>query len=112
MLIERDDFSSIRHPALAYWWSMIFFRKWTHPGSSPGQAFSGSCSRREPSQPSLDRVEHEGVNVLLTASRLLRHLVGVITALDHPQIDRRAHSSEHRRKLIRRAEGVARALHD
>jgi uncharacterized protein YjiS (DUF1127 family) len=23
-LPERDDFSSIRHPAFAYWWSMIF----------------------------------------------------------------------------------------
>src|SRR5262249_1157964 len=22
--LERDDFSSNRHPALAYWWSMIF----------------------------------------------------------------------------------------
>src|SRR6266576_7313758 len=26
-MLERDDFSSNRHPALAYWWSMIFFRK-------------------------------------------------------------------------------------
>src|SRR5262249_30760005 len=26
-LLERDDFSSNRHPALPYWWSMIFFRK-------------------------------------------------------------------------------------
>src|SRR5262249_41721643 len=25
--LERDDFSSNRHPALAFWWSMIFFRK-------------------------------------------------------------------------------------
>src|SRR5436190_3432431 len=25
--LERDDFSSNRHPAPAYWWSMIFFRK-------------------------------------------------------------------------------------
>src|SRR5437870_11292777 len=24
--LERDDFSSNRHPALAYWWSMIFIR--------------------------------------------------------------------------------------
>src|SRR5262249_11852209 len=24
---KRDDFSSNRHPALAIWWSMIFFRK-------------------------------------------------------------------------------------
>jgi hypothetical protein len=22
--LERDDFSSNRHPALLYWWSMIF----------------------------------------------------------------------------------------
>src|SRR5262249_45058663 len=27
VLLERDDFSSNRHPALAFWWSMIFFRK-------------------------------------------------------------------------------------
>jgi hypothetical protein len=23
-ILKRDDFSSNRHPALAYWWSMIF----------------------------------------------------------------------------------------
>src|SRR6516165_10169721 len=25
--LQRDDFSSNRHLALSYWWSMIFFRK-------------------------------------------------------------------------------------
>jgi hypothetical protein len=25
--LDRDDFSSNRHPDLAFWWSMIFFRK-------------------------------------------------------------------------------------
>src|SRR5262249_24475517 len=25
--LERDDFCLNRHPALAFWWSMIFFRK-------------------------------------------------------------------------------------
>src|SRR3974390_3111434 len=27
LLLKRDDFSSNRHPALAYCWSLIFFRK-------------------------------------------------------------------------------------
>src|SRR5262249_29441878 len=27
VVLERDDFSSNRHLALAFWWSMIFFRK-------------------------------------------------------------------------------------
>src|SRR5262249_59928469 len=26
--LERDDFSSNCHPALAYWWSMIFSENW------------------------------------------------------------------------------------
>jgi hypothetical protein len=34
---ERDDFSSNRHPALPYCWSMIFSENRSH--------FSGSCSR-------------------------------------------------------------------
>src|SRR5262249_58929835 len=32
--LERDDFSSNRHPALPFWWSMIFFRK---PVPTPDQ---------------------------------------------------------------------------
>src|SRR5262249_14428378 len=32
--LGRDDFSSNRHPALAFWWSMIFFRK---PVPTPDQ---------------------------------------------------------------------------
>src|SRR5262249_45879241 len=32
--LERDDFSSNRHPTLAFWWSMIFFRK---PVPTPDQ---------------------------------------------------------------------------
>jgi len=44
LALERDDLSSNRHPALAYCWSMIFSENRYHPGSSPGQAFSGSCS--------------------------------------------------------------------
>jgi hypothetical protein len=52
--LERDDFSFARHPALDCWWSMIprvepegrlFPKTGAQPGSSPGQAFSGSCSR-------------------------------------------------------------------
>src|SRR5713101_438996 len=34
-VLERDDFSSNRHPALAYCWSMIFSENRSH--------FSGSC---------------------------------------------------------------------
>jgi hypothetical protein len=34
--LKRDDFSSNRHLALAYWWSMIFPKTGIH--------FSGSCS--------------------------------------------------------------------
>src|SRR5215470_5032184 len=50
--LERDDFSSNRHLALAYWWSMILFRK---PVSTPDQvrgrlfrdhALSASAARR------------------------------------------------------------------
>src|SRR5262249_43691480 len=33
-ILERDDFCLNRHPALAFWWSMIFFRK---PVSTPDQ---------------------------------------------------------------------------
>src|SRR5262249_33257445 len=33
-ILERDDFSSNRHPALAFWWSIIFFRK---PVPTPDQ---------------------------------------------------------------------------
>jgi hypothetical protein len=33
--LERDDFSSNRHPALRFWWSMIFPKTGIH--------FSGSC---------------------------------------------------------------------
>jgi hypothetical protein len=36
--LERDDFSSNRHPALAYCWSMIFSENRSH--------FSGSYSSR------------------------------------------------------------------
>src|SRR5262249_58057611 len=32
--LERDDFCLNRHPALAFWWSMISFRK---PVSTPDQ---------------------------------------------------------------------------
>jgi hypothetical protein len=40
--LEQDDFSSIRHPALAFCWSMFFFRKpVSTPDQSPGQVFSG-----------------------------------------------------------------------
>jgi hypothetical protein len=38
-LLERDDFSLDRHPALSFCWSMIF--------SKTGIHFSGSCSGRE-----------------------------------------------------------------
>src|SRR5258707_3725232 len=36
-LLERDDFSSNRHPALPYCWSMVFSENRSH--------FSGSCSK-------------------------------------------------------------------
>jgi hypothetical protein len=42
--LERDDFSSNRHPALAIRGARSFPKTAIHPGSSPGQAFSGSCS--------------------------------------------------------------------
>src|SRR5215831_6739100 len=42
--LERDEFTSNHHPALPLCLSMIFFRKTdSHPASSAGQAFSGSC---------------------------------------------------------------------
>jgi hypothetical protein len=43
--LEQDEYSSDRHPAPAFWRSMIFFRK---PVPKPeGMLFSGSCSRGE-----------------------------------------------------------------
>src|SRR5262249_35944152 len=40
--LERDDFSSNRHPTLALWWSMILFRKPVPTlGSSPRAGFFG-----------------------------------------------------------------------
>jgi hypothetical protein len=43
--LERDDFSSNRHPALSFCLSMIFSEKPVPTlGSSPRACFSGSCS--------------------------------------------------------------------
>jgi uncharacterized protein YcbX len=47
-MLERDDFSSKRHPALSFWFEHDSFRKTgTGPASSAGQAFSGSCPKEE-----------------------------------------------------------------
>src|SRR6202008_4078738 len=39
--LERDDFSSNRHPALAYWWSMIFSENRYPPRIKSGAGFFG-----------------------------------------------------------------------
>src|SRR6516164_11616780 len=38
-VLERDDLSSNRHPALHYWWSMIFSENRHPPSPSRGRAF-------------------------------------------------------------------------
>src|SRR5205814_4819657 len=37
--LERDDFSSSRHPALGFWWSMMFSENRLPPPPSRGRAF-------------------------------------------------------------------------
>src|SRR5438445_10851413 len=39
--LERDDFSSNRHPAPAYWWSMIFSENRYPPRIKSGAGFFG-----------------------------------------------------------------------
>src|SRR5262249_5009923 len=41
--LERDDFSSNRHPAPAFWWSVIFSENRCPPRIKSGAGFSGSC---------------------------------------------------------------------
>src|SRR5262249_42183953 len=38
-----DDFSSNRHPAPAFWWSVIFSENRCPPRIKSGAGFSGSC---------------------------------------------------------------------
>src|SRR5260221_1028612 len=59
-ILERDDFSLNRHPALPYCWSMIFSENRSH--------FSGSCSK-----PNVLRPCQKLCDLACTIDEKLRH---------------------------------------
>src|ERR1051326_8472519 len=63
-------------------------------------------------QPALDLVQHAGVDLRLRRAGALRHLEGMIAALDHIELRFRFELAEHRAELVGGAEGVALALDD
>src|SRR5262249_35517689 len=65
---ERDDFSSNRHPALAFWWSMIFSENRYPPRIKSGAGFFEIIllARRRPG-----RIRHEGRGSVAAAAIFL-----------------------------------------